>query len=188
MRSFVAIELPAAVRAELASRVAALRRQLPPARWVPTRNYHLTLRFLGDVEASQAAALAARLAVVFQRATPFELQLVDGGCFPPRRPARVVWAGLAAAPELVALQAEVERACADELVLAPERRPYRPHLTVARCRRPWPPAAAERWRRGMRGALGEAFAVREGVLMESRLGSGGAVYRARARLPLEGGR
>lgn len=184
MRLFVALELPAALRAELGRRVAELRRDLPPARWVRAESYHLTLVFLGETPSSRESALAARLDGVFRRAAAFDLQLGGAGCFPPGRPARVIWVGLAPEPRLLELRAAVDAACRAELDLAPERRPYEPHLTVARCRRPWPVGAARRWSEGLSGRIGRPFRVREGVLMESRLEPAGASYRARARMPV----
>ena len=75
MRSFVAIELPAALRGELVRRVEELRRELPPARWVPVENYHLTLLFLGEISPSQEATLTARLGDVFRRAAALDRRL-----------------------------------------------------------------------------------------------------------------
>lgn len=184
MRSFVAVELPAAVRGELARRVEELRHELPPARWVPAESCHLTLLFLGEISPSQEAALTARLGGVFRRAAAFDLRLEGAGCFPPRRPARVAWVGLRPAEALLELQTEVSRVCLEEVPLEREKRTYRPHLTLARCRRPWPREAARRWRAGWSDHLGQTFTVREGVLMESRLDPGGATYHPRARLAL----
>ena len=182
------IELPAAVRGELERRLAELRPVLPPARWVRADNVHLTLVFLGDITPSQETALTARLEAVFRRSAAFDLRLDRAGSFPPRRPARVAWIGLSASTALSELQAAVSDVCREEVSLEPERRPYRPHLTLARCRRSWPAAAARDWRRGWDGHLDRSFAVREGVLMESRLGAGGADYLPRARMPLGGSR
>ena len=123
---------------------------------------------------------------MFRRHPALALQLDGGGTFPPHRPARVAWVGMTPAPGLAELRAEVDEACRQELALAPERRPFRPHLTLARCRRPWPVGAARRWRRALEGTIGPAFTITEGVLMESRLRPQGAVYRPVARLPLAG--
>lgn len=186
MRLFVAIELPARLTERLARRVEGVRPELPPARWVPARNLHLTLRFLGEVEEGRVEPLAGSLAPAFAASPPLELELRDAGAFPPSRPARVVWVGLDGCRELVELQRRVAEAADRTLGLAPERRPYHPHLTLARCRRPWPRRAVERWSRALSGRLGDPFRVERGVLMRSRLGAGGARYSVIEAFPLEG--
>ncbi|WP_029459496.1 RNA 2',3'-cyclic phosphodiesterase [Solidesulfovibrio alcoholivorans] len=147
VRAFVGIALPEACRAlaaRLGKGVAALSRG--PASPVREATVHLTLKFLGDVPTAGPdgidAVAAALGAVVF---APFALRFGGGGFFPDMVRPRVVWAGLAAgAPECQALAARVDAALAP-CGIAPEARPYRPHLTLARLREPgrggdWPGA------------------------------------------------
>ena len=149
MRLFIALRLPAAVREPLAETAARLRPALPPARWVPVANLHLTLRFLGETDSGRVAGLGRALAGVFGARAPFRLRLRDGGCFPLGRPARVAWVGFESSGELLELQAAVAAAVAGQLGAEPggggAGRPFHPHLTLARPRRPWPRAAVERW-------------------------------------------
>lgn len=184
MRLFVALPLPAVVREPLAATGAALARELPPARWVPAANLHLTLRFLGEVERPRLAELEQALAGRFAAHPPLTLRLRDGGCFPPRRPARVAWVGLEPSPPLLELQRRIAAAAEAALNMAAERRPFHPHLTLARPRRPWPRPAVERWSRAFAGPQGPAFDVAEGQLMSSRLGPGGAEHEALGAYPL----
>lgn len=149
VRAFVGIALPEACRA-LAARlgrgVAALSRG--PASPVREGTAHLTLTFLGDVPATGPGGIDAvteALAVI--TFAPFVLRFGGGGFFPDMARPRIVWAGLAmGALECQALAARVDAALAP-CGIAPQARPYRPHLTLARLREPgrggdWPGALA----------------------------------------------
>src|SRR5471032_40672 len=101
-RLFTALEIPADVGQSL----AMLRGGLPGARWIDPVNYHLTLRFIGDVDDSLAREVAWMLGQV--RRTEFELRFESVSAFGGRRP-RAVIATLAPTRELLELQAEHER-------------------------------------------------------------------------------
>lgn len=186
MRLFVALRLPDEVRRPLAARAARLASRLPPARWVPAANLHLTLRFLGETDRERAARLGRALAGCCAPRPPLRLRLRDGGCFPPRRPARVAWVGFEPSPALLDLQAAVAAAVEECLELVPEGRPFHPHLTLARPRRPWPRPAVKLWREGLAGPQGPAFVATEVHLMRSRLGPGGARHDPLTVCPLAG--
>jgi 2'-5' RNA ligase len=183
VRLFVAFELPAIVRERIARRVADLRGRLPAASWVPAERLHLTLAFLGDVDAARLEPLAAALTPVFGGCPRLRLRLGGAGTFPPDRPARVAWIAVesdaptdaSTACDLEALEGAVRRAIAAVLRQALDGRPYHAHVTVARPRRPWARSAASTFRLECAEIAGEWDAERA-VLMESRLGSGGARY------------
>ncbi|MCP4640452.1 MAG: RNA 2',3'-cyclic phosphodiesterase [bacterium] len=134
MRSFVAVELPEAIRAELAALVRRLRDSGARASWVKPDRMHLTLRFLGDVTDDQLAAMGERLTQSLAGVSPFDLRVGGVGAFPnPRRPS-VIWAGI---QPMDGPLAEVQAACEDAaraIGLKGEKRPFRPHLTLARVR------------------------------------------------------
>ena len=186
MRLFIALPLPSAVRESLAHTATRLRPRLPPARWVPAANLHLTLQFLGEIERPRATELGRALAGCFGSRRWFRLGLRDGGCFPPGRPARVAWVGCSRSDDLMRLQAAVAAAACGHLGIEPDRRPYHPHLTLARPRRPWPRAAVERWHKAFAGPQGPEFEVAEGRLMRSHLGPGGARHECLEAYPLAG--
>lgn len=188
MRLFVALPLPASVLEPLVGCAMALRPRLPPARWVPLENLHLTLRFLGDTEPRLVAGLDEALGRCFADHPPLRLRLRDGGCFPPRRPARVAWVGFEPAPALARLQSAVATAADRQLGIGSERRPYHPHLTLARPRRPWPRQAVALWTGAFAGSRGTPFTACEGHLMRSHLGPSGARHERLASYPLTGGR
>ncbi|MGH6771755.1 MAG: RNA 2',3'-cyclic phosphodiesterase, partial [Xanthobacteraceae bacterium] len=125
-RIFTGLELPA----EVSQSLSMLRGGLPGARWIDPENYHVTLRFIGDVDDSTAHEVASMLGRV--RRTSFELQFDALSSFGGRRP-RAVIATLAQTPALMELQSEHERLM-QRVGLEPEGRKYTPHVTLARLR------------------------------------------------------
>jgi 2'-5' RNA ligase len=190
MRLFVALPVPEAVRREVRRRAAGLRERLPRARWVDPDLIHVTLLFLGEVEPGPAAALAAALGSACAPFPAMSLRLAGAGTFPAGRPARVAWVGVAAPAPLTDLQAAVAAAARATLgetrETAPDQRPYRPHVTLARCPSPWPRGAAEKFVAAFPGEIGPPFAATAVVLVESRLSPRGPSYRNLAELPLAG--
>jgi len=187
VRLFVALEIPEEVRSEVERRAEAARRELPKARWVKPASLHLTLAFLGETDPSRLPLLSQHLAPAFAASPPFTLELVGSGTFPPNRPARVAWVGVEADPELPRLQQRVMAALVEAVQLEPDRRTYSPHLTLARCSRPWHRGEIDRFLRHFRGAMGGPFPIRRGVLFESHLGAGGARHRVVESYPLSDG-
>jgi 2'-5' RNA ligase len=174
-RLFVAIDLPL----ELRERLAALSRSVPGARGTKAGQLHLTLRFAGELDEEGASALRAGLAgVAAAAAGSFELTVRGVGAFPRRRDPRVVWAGLAPSEELDALHGLVEKA-AVAAGLEPERKRFRPHLTLARLRRA-DTRAVGAWLDEHAGLEEPPFAVEELTLFSSELRPSGAVHRVLA--------
>lgn len=187
MRLFVALELSADSRRELARRVAALRGRLPRARWVDPEILHLTLLFLGETDPARLPALTSGLARAFDRPS-FSVRVEGGGTFPPNRPARVAWVGIeiweGEPTAITDLQAAVRAAAVEALGFEPEERAFTPHVTLARCSDSWPRDAAEKFAAAFPGAVGAPFAVPRGVLLESKLSPRGPQYREVAAFPL----
>ena len=175
-RLFVALDLPAAVRVAIDRRLEALRASLPPTRWVPRKNFHLTLAFLGATDEARVPELGAALDRATEGVAPFRLAAVGGGTFPPGRPARVAWVGFHGEPGLFALARRVGEAVRKVLDLAPEERPFTPHATVGRPRSPWGRRASERFAEALAGEVESPFPVTETVLYASELAAGGSVY------------
>ncbi len=177
MRLFVGLTLPESVRWQL----TGLSSGLPGARWVPVENYHLTLRFIGEVDRHEAADIDAALAGISFRG--FDLQLQGLGQFGDKRSTRAVWAGIASNPELTRLQAKIEQAI-QRAGQAPESRKFKPHVTLARFKRPPGPKLMTYL---TQHALfrSEPFPVNEFILFSSRLGGEGPVYQHEADYPLE---
>lgn len=179
MRLFVAVDLPNAVKDQL----EALRTPVPGARWVSRDQMHLTLFFVGETE--RVSAVKAALQPV--HAAPFDLLLSGVGRFPAgsRRPPRVLWAGFAPQPALLALQAQVAAALT-ALGFPPDDRPYTPHLTLARVKAEQPLPAAERFLAAHADFRAGPVRVEAFTLYASDLTPQGARYTPQARYPLRG--
>jgi 2'-5' RNA ligase len=187
LRLFLAFDLPEEHRAEIGRRAGRVKKELPAARWVPAENLHLTLAFLGETEPERVEGLIGAVRPAFADFRPLELAVAGGGTFPPNRPARVAWVGIEGPPELMAVQRRVAGAATETLGLKPERRPFHPHVTLARPRRSWNRRASERFAGAFEGRVGEPFTVAEGVLYRSDLTPRGAIYTVVERFALRAG-
>ena len=125
-RLFTGIEIPSGIVLAL----DMLRGGLPGARWIDRENYHITLRFIGDVDDSTAHEAVDVLSRIERAA--FDLHLEGLASFGGRKP-RAVVASVANEPALMELQAEQERLLR-RIGLEPEARKYTPHVTLARVR------------------------------------------------------
>ena len=137
-RVFIAIELPPSVRKKLKEHSEHLRESVPDARasWSREENLHLTLKFLGETPVSQIETLSQAAKRAASKAIPFELIVTGAGVFPPRGQPRVLWIGIEdTSGQLGKLQQALEDEC-DKEGFAREPRPFHPHLTIARLRRP----------------------------------------------------
>lgn len=177
-RLFSALELPDEVCDEL----YRLHQPLPGARWISKAFYHLTLRFVGDVTHTGAREFAANLANVDCNA--FELRIEGLGAFGGNDP-RSVWAGVARSPELEELARAHDKA-ARSAGLAPDKRPFRPHVTLCRLKNSNAAAVAKFLTR-FSGYRSEPFFVSRAVLMSSKPGVGGGPYGVVDSFPLRGG-
>ncbi|MCV3239030.1 RNA 2',3'-cyclic phosphodiesterase [Mesorhizobium sp. ZC-5] len=176
-RLFTALEIPR----DAAMSLSLLRGGLPGARWIDVENYHLTLRFIGDVEGHVADEVANALDRV--RRSSFSLTLSGVGAFGSKKP-HAVWAGAVPSPDLNALQAEIERIC-QRIGIPSDPRKFTPHVTLARLRNSSPADVAHYLSaRGNFATL--PFKVGRFVLMSSRDSVGGGPYIIEEAWPLNG--
>ena len=126
MRLFVAIALPDSV----ADGLVMLQGGIPGARWSTREQLHLTLRFIGEVDGRDAAAIDDALAAI--RSPGFALELKGVGEFGGRNP-RALWAGVRDEGPVVHLQRKIESAV-QRAGIAAEERKFSPHITLARLR------------------------------------------------------
>ena len=174
-RLFTALEIPSRV----AQSLAMMRGGLPGARWIDPENYHLTLRFIGDIDDALARDIASLLGQV-QR-TAFDLRLDGLSSFGGRKP-RAVVATVAPIAPLMELQAEHERLL-QRLGREPEGRKYTPHVTLARLRDSSSHQVADYL--SARGHFRSAsFEVSRFVLFSSRASIGGGPYIVEEAYPL----
>ena len=136
VRSFIAIPVPSTVIQVLDDAVKNLDSYIGEnVRWVRTEGIHLTLKFMGNIEAGMVDRVLEAMPAVASQFSPFELAISGLGVFPnPRRP-RVLWSGVHGEMEtLPALQLAIDDALG-ELGLRKEHRAFSPHLTLGRVRR-----------------------------------------------------
>jgi len=174
MRVFVAVEIPSAVRANLTELVKHFRALSPRTRWVRPENLHVTLKFIGEVEATKVGTIRAELAKVRSDA-PFTLDFRSLGFFPNQKHPRVFWAGIQASPNLKTLGTDIDKVL-EAVEIPREGREFSPHLTLARFERQNPPEAL---RAAIRQNVTHEFGslrTNQFHLIESKLRPSGAEY------------
>jgi 2'-5' RNA ligase len=131
LRLFVAAEVPEQVLAAVGEAVALLRDRFPKARWVPTQNQHVTLKFLGSTYPRLVEWVTETISGVARAHGTFATRVEGLGAFPNARRARVLWAGLDdVGGGFERIASDLDEALSREF--KPEKRPFTPHLTVAR--------------------------------------------------------
>lgn len=182
IRSFVAVPLPAEVQAAVLAAATGLGSQLPDVKWSrKPENLHMTMAFLGNVEPARLDALGAALLEKLATRTTFPVTLQGFGAFPDEAAATTLWAGVED-PDgaLRAVAAELDEVVHD-LGLAKEKRAFRPHVTIGRCKRGVDARRAfEPWR-AHRFAIVTVTALH---VYESRRGGQGSTYVLRGQAPL----
>lgn len=180
IRAFLAIELPDHTRIALSRLQDELKKgKHVSVKWVDPGSIHLTLKFLGNIDASIIQDLAGAMSEASKGITPFRLELGELGVFPNLRSPRVIWVGIGGetAP-LSTMQRNIDSALTS-LGFSPEKRPFSPHLTLGRVR--------EQSSSGDQRRLGELvaslandksspFTVDSLNLMKSTLTREGAIY------------
>jgi 2'-5' RNA ligase len=129
MRIFIALDIPADVRANLRKYMERGRLLAPEARWARVEGLHVTLKFVGEVSDTLVEEIKIALASV--KAEPFVVRFAGVGFFPNPKAARVFWAGVDGGDSLPRLASTIDAAL-EKLGFPRESKPYRPHLTLAR--------------------------------------------------------
>jgi RNA 2',3'-cyclic 3'-phosphodiesterase len=175
-RLFTALEIPR----DAAMSLSFLRGGLPSARWIDAENYHLTLRFIGDVESRMADEIVAALDRV--RRAPFPVTLRGLGAFGGKKP-HSVYADVEPSQPLDQLQGEIDRIL-KRLGLPSDPRKFTPHVTLARLRNGRSEDAAHYL--ALRGGFrAPSFPVSRFVLFSSKDSVGGGPYVMEEAFPLD---
>jgi 2'-5' RNA ligase len=177
LRVFCAVELPPEVRARAAVHIESLRDAMPDVRasWDRAEKLHITVKFLGQIEATRVASLSQAAARAAASLNPFTLTIEGAGAFPPQGSPRVLWLGVTdSSGGLARLQSSLEDACAAE-GFKREQRPFHPHLTIARLRNPQGTRklAAQHHAQGF---ASDPFEVTELIIIRSELSPHGSHY------------
>jgi len=178
IRLFTGLEIPPSV----AQRLSLLQAGLQGARWIDPDNFHITLRFIGDVPEDTAAEIDETLSRIYE--DPFDLELQGIGQFGHDKP-HAVWARVAESAPLRALQAHQEIAL-QRLGLRPEPRKYTPHVTVARLnKRNTSPSDVMHYIEHNNLFTSEPFNVSRFALFSARSSKGGGPYVVERSYPLD---
>jgi 2'-5' RNA ligase len=183
-RTFIAIELPTDVRKRVLKHIDQLRVKLPDVRasWSREDNLHLTLKFLGDVPVEHIPKLSDAVARAAHQIPSFKIMLSECGCFPPRGRPNVLWIGVQG-DVLFHSHSAIEKECA-AAGFPPEARPYHPHLTIARLRKPQGARSLAELHTRM-GFTPESFSVSEVIVYRSELLREGSIHMAISRHKLQ---
>lgn len=184
MRLFIALNPSEAERESIYQATAPLRAAGLPVNWISPASLHLTLKFLGEVDAERLPELTRAAATAAARAKPIELRIGGIGAFPSFRQPRTLWLGVDATPQLRMLKQDIEWEFAP-IGFPRETRAFQPHITLGRAR---PDAKAGDFRT-MESICGPTtysftFTIDRLEVMESRLTPSGAVYQRIAEVPL----
>lgn len=177
MRLFTAIALSEKQKKEVLILQNRLREYLEGVRWVRPEALHLTLKFLGETDEAVLPAVKEAMDETTADEGRFSVSLRKSGVFPGPSKARVLWVGLDdSAPLVTALAEKLDRNLSGK-GFAPEKRPYRPHLTIGRLRYPLPKKTIEKFISEENSFQSSPVTAEEIVLFESKLLRDGAVYR-----------
>lgn len=187
VRTFVAVVLPQDVKQAIGSVESQFRKSAPRVRWVSPENLHITLKFLGNVDADRLSDVEAAVREAVKGLKPFRLEFRGAGAFPNQKKPRVIWIGIEGEVSLLSEAAErVDKALVD-IGFEAEDRPFRGHVTIGRCR-------DIRDGAGVSDALRDVGALELGsmnvdrvIVMKSDLRPEGPIYSEIAEIKIEAG-
>ncbi len=198
MRIFVGIDLDDAIRSKIARFLEGVSGFAPEARWVRPESLHITLKFIGEQNEGQVAAIAGRLRLV--QSGPIEIGMAGYGFFPTQKAPRVFWIGIQDGPALATLAKHIDETVG-ELGVPREEREFSPHLTLARAGAHGKRGSGDpKWRKGDRAnsvfavlqkrlaTMGELdfgnMTAGKFILYQSQLSSAGSKYTTLERFPM----
>lgn len=131
MRTFLALDLNNEIKKTLSVLVDNLRRVGGNIKWVRKQGMHITLKFLGEIERAKISEINTVLGKVSRDYRPFSLKIKGCGHFPHEKNPRVLWTGVEAEESLYSLHKQLEKEL-EKIGFPPEKRTFRPHLTLGR--------------------------------------------------------
>ena len=181
LRLFTGIAATEDINSRLDELVRRLK-PLAPIRWSPAANFHITTKFIGPWPESRLEDLRGALSGLMG-AGKFVIAIRGLGFFPSAKRPRIFWAGVEGGEPLANLASDIEQACT-KLSVKVEKKPYSPHLTLARIE---PPAKLDALHEALERMPSPEFGDFEATafhLYLSRPGRGGSVYTSLAEFPL----
>lgn len=185
IRAFVAIKLPEELKVKLGEVQDALKRGGRDVSWVKPESIHLTLKFLGDIEAARVDDISKALTEASAGVPPFTVTARGVGGFPNLKTPRVLWVGLEENAELARLAKNIDERLGD-LGFERDDRPFHPHLTLARIKSPSEGRELGKKASELNIDINVDFKADFFVLFRSVLSPGGAEHTELKRLPLKG--
>jgi 2'-5' RNA ligase len=185
-RLFLAISVPAAIKTEISKTQSELRHKVPAAdiRWSIPEQWHLTLRFLGNLDASRLDPLKEKIGSVCRASSSLLLRAEGIGTFPPKRPPRVIWVGVRDRDGgLQKLQAELQAATNEFTTELPEET-FTAHVTLGRIKAISRAEAEQLTSPQFHARLFGEWNADNLELMRSELGSEGARHTLLSAIPL----
>jgi 2'-5' RNA ligase len=175
IRAFIAVEIDPQTVRQIIAAVTDLKPRIPAIRWVSPTNFHFTLKFLGEIEESKVEPIAQALELALHPFPRFTINAKGLGVFPDLKRPRILWVGLEG-KGLAGLTSRIETTL-ESCGFEPEKREFKPHLTIGRWRQFDRPARRlgeelERWK-------GHEFGkstVTEVIFFRSELRREGATY------------
>ena len=176
IRTFIAIEIPGNIISKIRELQEGIKVYGLKIRWVRSENIHLTLKFLGDVEAVNIGEIAETISKTVEGYTPISLKAKDIGVFPGIKHPRALWVGLTGKLEsLVRLQKTLDENL-KVLGFPEEKRPFKGHLTMGRIKAKIDVKKFGDALMAFRSFESETFTVGQIILYKSELKPSGAVY------------
>lgn len=185
IRTFIAVEIPESIKSRIELLQEPLRQIEAKVSWTKPSNVHLTLKFLGDVEASRIERVSRAIERAARGIAPFKVEIGGTGCFPSPRSPRVLWVGLPEVPEALKLLYSNIETELDRGGFPREKRRFSPHLTIGRIRAQ-NNAATVAEALIASGFEPESFQAKEVIVMRSELKPTGSIYTPQAVVRLEG--
>ena len=186
VRTFIAVLISGELKRRIALVQEEFKKLAPEVKWVAEDNFHVTLKFLGNVKDDRLASISKVVAKAVEGAKPFEFEIGGAGAFPSARRPRVVWVGLTTGKDSLAELARRVDKELEKLGFPREDRPFKSHITIGRVK-------DDRTTGELGRALEEADVGRLGsvhvdsvAVMKSDLKRDGPIYSVLSEIPLRG--
>ena len=186
IRTFIAIEIDAVIRARAAELIDVFRAAEADVKWVETQNLHITLQFLGEVPEQQIAAACKAVEQGAAQVRPFDLEIGTAGAFPNSNRPRTLWIGASAGSDQMAELHEFVALELAELGYQDEDRKFQTHLTIGRTRSGKNVAELGRLLKQHAGFLAGRMRVEKATVFSSKLQRGGPLYEVLCTARLAG--
>ncbi|MFA6383803.1 MAG: RNA 2',3'-cyclic phosphodiesterase [Candidatus Omnitrophota bacterium] len=134
MRAFIAIELPQDIKDSISRLQAKLKASGADVKWVPPSNIHLTLKFVGEIDATTQNGVCVLLNEIAAHTPPFTIRLAGLGAFPGSRSPRIIWVGLSQGQDQTKTIVDQLESGLEKYGIGRENRPFSSHITIGRVR------------------------------------------------------